>query len=364
MLKSAIISLALAVLISVCSGQGQITQNIDMATVLPANSVACRNNSTFLTTDNSWWRTYDPIAEGVFQNFEITGITFGVEAAISGNGLGQALEIRIYRDPTAPALTPIGDLTLLYSERLIIHDTQLAVINHVFPCPVFFDVTTGDCLVVEFFAPDGQSAGNQFFIGSNSGGETDQNYLSSPVGCSITEPVPVNLLGAPSMHLLQILHWDLPGASGPQVTYPGTCEELAMFSGVNGALPTDGVGQATKTVMAGDNVELHSSSLLGKFVNEPFFILGTVVPNGTLVPDVTGPNFPGLYILPNNTFVVLGDSPIPGLVFQLPPEGAQFAFSWPGVLTGFSLVVQGVAVTSAAQNLIFASTNAHEFIGL
>lgn len=362
MFKSAIISLAL--LAVVCCGQGQITQNIDLATVLPSNSVACRNNSTFLTTDNSWWRSYDPVMEGVFQNFEITGVTFGVEAAISGDGRGQPLEIRLYRDPTAPALTPVGDLSLLYVERIIVPDTQLSIINHVFPCPVFFDVTSGDRLVVEFAAPDGQTAGNQFFIGSNSGGETDQNYLSSPVGCVINEPVPVTLLGAPSMHLIQIIHWDLPGASTPQVTYPGTCEELAMFSGVNGALPTDGVGEASKTVMAGDNVELSSQSLLGKFVNEPFFILGTVVSNGTMVPDVTGPNFPGLYIVPNNTFVVLGESPIPGLVFQLPPEGAQFAFAWPGVLSGFSLVVQGVSVTPAAANQIFASTNAHEFIGL
>lgn len=359
MFKTAIIVFVLA-----SAGMAQLTQNLDTSTVLASNTLACRNTATFLTTDNSWWRSYDLPTEGIFQNIELTGITFGVEAAFSGNGQGQPMEIRIYRDPTVPQITPVVDLQPIYVERLIIQDTQLAVITHTFVCPVFIDAASPDCLVVEFFAPDGQSAGNQFFIGSNSGGETEQNYLSSPSGCTIAEPVPVSLLGAPNMHLLQVLHWSLPGTTGPQITYPGTCEQLAMFSGVNGALPTDGVGHAAKNVFAGDQIDVNSSSILHAFDGAPFFVLGTVVTNGSIIPDITAPSFPGFYYIGGNTFVIIGDSPIPGLVFQLPPQGVQFGFSWPGQLTGFTLMIQGIAISQLAANHIFASTNGHELIGL
>ena len=70
-----------------------------------------------------------------------------------------------------------------------------------FTVPVTGAAPAGSVLVVEVFTPEGQTAGNSFFIGSNPDGETGPSYLAA-ADCGVTEPTPTAAIGFPDMHIV------------------------------------------------------------------------------------------------------------------------------------------------------------------
>ena len=46
------------------------------------------------------------------------------------------------------------------------------------------------------FTPEGQTAGNSFFIGSNAAGQTAPSYLAA-AACGVTEPTDTAAIGFP-----------------------------------------------------------------------------------------------------------------------------------------------------------------------
>ena len=58
-------------------------------------------------------------------------------------------------------------------------------------------------LVLEVFVPDGTTAGNIFFMGSNAAGQTAPGYIRAPAtGCDITQPVTLASISFPNVHLV------------------------------------------------------------------------------------------------------------------------------------------------------------------
>ena len=93
-------------------------------------------------------------------------------------------------------------------------DQSLTIIT----VPVAGTAPAGSNLVVEFFTPEGQTAGNSLFVGSNPDGQTAPTYLAA-VDCGVPEPTDTATLGFPGMHLVMNVTGDTDGG-------PAACDAL------------------------------------------------------------------------------------------------------------------------------------------
>jgi hypothetical protein len=102
---------------------------------------------------------------------------------------------------------------------------------------VAFDSTNQ--LVVEVFTPDGESAGNLFFIGSNTAAESAPSYLSAAV-CGVPTPTTTAGIGFPNMHVVMTVNGSCTGGGGCTLTCPAniTTGANTMQSGMFGATVT------------------------------------------------------------------------------------------------------------------------------
>jgi subtilisin family serine protease len=186
-------------------------------TIVQFNSASCNNGPPdFNHTDNSYWRAFDMNTFTSGQEYNVTSVSFGVEQATSGSGTGQPVTVNLYTNSGAPF--PGGTLTLLASTGSInVPDQALTV----FSVPLIATVPAGTSeLVMEVFTPDGQPAGNTFFIGSNALAETGPSYISA-ADCGITEPTPTGDIGFPDMHIVFNVNGSCPGGTPTPTPTPG-----------------------------------------------------------------------------------------------------------------------------------------------
>ena len=144
----------------------------------------------------------------------------------------------------------------------------------------------------------------------------------------------------------------------PPPSYPGSGEDLRLQTGVNGpAAPFD-----VSTAVAGDSLALRLDSPMATFNNAPPVIFAQVFLTGFAPVSPSG--FPSIHIDPfavPGPFLIFDGTAGSFAFFGLPSSGLEFFFpSLPPGLTGFSLMIQGLSVTSAAANHIFAVTDGHE----
>ena len=145
-----------------------------------SNSVSC--NSGGFHTDNSYYRRFDLPSFGIDGDFEVCNVTIGVEVANDGGGAGQPLTVNLYTWPTFPANTG----TLVGTADVTVQDQALSVLS----IPVTATLPAGSALVVEVFTPSGIADSNEFFIGTNTAGETAPSYIKA-ASCGINSPVTI-----------------------------------------------------------------------------------------------------------------------------------------------------------------------------
>lgn len=166
-------------------------------TITQFNSVSC--NAGGLHTDNSYWRSFNLASFGVTGPLDVISIDLGIEQALGAGG-SQPATVRYYTDTDANPGN--GGLTLIGTVPITVPDASLTVLN-------FLGGPTGvpasANLVVEVFTPDGQTAGNSFFIGSNNLGQTGPSYLSAP-DCGVTAPTSTAAIGFPGMHIVMTVN--------------------------------------------------------------------------------------------------------------------------------------------------------------
>jgi hypothetical protein len=197
-----------------------ITQSSSQA-ITPLNSVSCNNGIGH--TDNSYYRAFSLTSFGIVGAFDVQSVDIGIEEATSGGlipptaskhsigpnkgqgksksaprgGGTQPISVKLYTSSTAfPAGFP-GSLTLIGSVDTTVADQSGTVLN----IPVTGTAPAGSQLVVEIFTPDGEGAGNLFFIGSNSAAETGPSYLRA-ADCGVTTPTTTAAIGFPNMHIV------------------------------------------------------------------------------------------------------------------------------------------------------------------
>jgi hypothetical protein len=206
----------------VTAGSTTITQS-NSQEILSGNSISC--NDGIAHTDNHYLRIFDLPTFGINSDFAITNVSFGIELS-EPSGATQPLEVRLYTLNGAfqfANLTPIGSATAAVTNQ------SLTILD----VPVTGTAPVGSKLVVDIFTPNGQTAGNLFFIGSNGLGETGPSYLAA-ADCGAPEPVTVASLGFPEMMIVM----NVTGNVGGGLSGPATWLSEAPPTGT---VPSDGM---------------------------------------------------------------------------------------------------------------------------
>ena len=158
---------------------------------ITAGSISC--NAGGLHTDNSYYRVYDlaPLALG--GTFTVRKVVFGVEAA-TGAGGTQPIAVKLY---TLTGAFTLANMTLVGSQTFNVPNQSLSLFSAELLTPV--TVPANAKLVVEIFTPNGQAAGNSFFLGSNTLAQTAPSYIAA-AGCGITQPTDLTAIGFGARH--------------------------------------------------------------------------------------------------------------------------------------------------------------------
>lgn len=160
--------------------------------IVPANAVACVQNATGFTLENSYYRAFSLTAEGIAGPFETASVRFGVQDAVATDG-SQDVTVRLHRyTGTVGANLTVAAMTELASTVVAVPDQSSTFVT----APLVTTVPAGSTLVVEILSPDGTAAGDSFFIGSNQAGETGDGYVRGP-GCNLTNPTAFDTLALP-----------------------------------------------------------------------------------------------------------------------------------------------------------------------
>jgi hypothetical protein len=166
--------------------------------IAAGNSVACSPDSGLTTTENGYLRTFTLADFGIGGDFNVTSVSFGIEAIDPA----QTLTVNLYTlegDFIYANLTPIG------SADATIAPQELSIVS----VPVEGTAPAGSTLVVEVDAPDMSGTG-RLFIGSNDAGQSAPSYLRS-ASCGLVEPTDTADIGFPGMHIVMNVTGELGG---------------------------------------------------------------------------------------------------------------------------------------------------------
>ena len=140
-------------------------------------------------------------------------------------------------------------------------------------------------------------------------------------------------------------------------TYPGTNEDVRLSTGVNGALPTAGLGRDVKTAQPGQLLEFKVTSPNNTYTLKWYYLLGSIFATGA--PPV--PQLPFLDIWVDiNTYFIMSGALTPMGAPLIGPSGTSTFFVTPLGLTGVSVMTQAICISPIAGNGIFAASDAHE----
>jgi hypothetical protein len=353
--RSRILTSLVAVAAFAVAASAQVTtlsHSTNSTTVTAGNMVACGGGG--FTNANQWAREYVLGGFGIVNPMQIANVTFGVETVNGANGQ-TTITVNFYTDPvpTPGTISAFASLNFLGSESFNLPDRSTPhLITYALNTPI--NVSPADKIIVEISTPNQTNQGN-FYLGSNTAAETSPTFLRS-AACAITNHTTTTAIGFPNAHAILNIGLIAPGT--PHL-FPGTNEDLKMSSSVGPILNlSGGFGNESKTLNAGDLVSLSCTTPNGTFAGGELLLLAQGYFTGN--PPVGA--FPGIAINTFGGFVALGGAtPLGSLT--LPPFGFTASFGVPVFLggSGISFVMQYLVPTASAQNLIFASTDGHEF---
>lgn len=177
-----------------------ITQSTSL-TITTGNSVSC--NAGGLHTDNSYYRglTLSAFPALTLPQFVVQQVALGVEQA-SATAPPQPITVRIWNataNPISGAANPPGN-NMVSSEAVNVANQTLSLLAVPLTTQPLLLVAS-DVLAVEVFTPNGQTAGNSFFIGSNALGQSGPSYLKA-APCGVSTITDTAAIGFPGMHIV------------------------------------------------------------------------------------------------------------------------------------------------------------------
>lgn len=160
-------------------------------TVSEANTIACAQETTNYTSENSYYRTFELASFGVNGPLEVTSVDIGIESAVATLGGQQPATLYLHTLSGTPST---GNLTEIASIPVTVADQTLSVLN----VTTSATVPAGATLVVEFRVPDGTVDGNSLFVGSNTDGETGPTYIRAP-DCAVDDMITMAEIAYPDV---------------------------------------------------------------------------------------------------------------------------------------------------------------------
>lgn len=202
-------------------------QNTNTTTITATNSISC--NLSGIHRNNSFWRAFTPSAYGEIGTFTVSNVIIGIEEATAPSG-SQPITVNIYAN--TGGVFPAGTRTLIGTTNATVANGNLffqTVAVAVAPQLV----TTQ--LAVEVFTPDGTTAGNRLFIGSNALGQSAPSYISA-ADCGVANPTNLASIGFGNMHtLIGLIGNSVATAADSSVSGKASTAE---GNGIRGALVT------------------------------------------------------------------------------------------------------------------------------
>jgi subtilisin-like proprotein convertase family protein len=195
------------------------------------NSVSCNNGTGH--TDNSYFRSFALAAD-----INVCEVQFGIETATATSG-SQPVTVNLYSGVGAFPGTFPGAYTQIGTANVSVANQSATI----FPASVSGLATAGSNLVVEVFTPDGQTAGNLLFMGSNASGESAPSYLQA-AGCGVNTPTTTTAIGFPQMQIVMNV---VGNAGGPTLSVGTAQATLADQCSSN-------PGQANGVIEPGETV--------------------------------------------------------------------------------------------------------------
>jgi hypothetical protein len=131
------------------------------------------------------------------QQYNVTSVSFGVEAANAGPDQTQLVTVRLHRQTSGTF--PGGTRAQIATITVNVANQTLTVLS----VPLLATVPVGTTeLIMEVFTPDGRAPVNHSFsIGSNAAAQTGPSYISAAT-CDIPMPTDVSAIGFPNTHLV------------------------------------------------------------------------------------------------------------------------------------------------------------------
>jgi hypothetical protein len=173
------------------SPEAILSQSLDQT--LDLGTVACANSASGYTTENSWYRTYNPSDFGYSGNFEVQGVQFAhtyTENGAPGTALNAEIRAWTTDDPF-----PFGILTEVAFEALVFDVSTADVLtDYMFSTPVV--IAADSEVIIELFIESGETFLVDSRIYGNELGELSPSYLAS-ASCNITTPVTMADIGFP-----------------------------------------------------------------------------------------------------------------------------------------------------------------------
>jgi hypothetical protein len=227
-----------------CPNNQTITHSSSQA-ITSNNSVSC--NQVGLHTDNSYWRAFNLPSFGINGQFNVSSVQIGVEVANGASG-SQPITVRIHR--TTSGVFPTGTRALITSAGFSVPNSASGTVITV---PIAANVPAGSEMIVEIFTPNGQAAGNSFFIGSNASPETGPSYLSA-ADCGVPNPTPTANIGFPNMHIvMNVIGCEQIVCAGPNAPKGASC---AVIISAGATLVSESCTPANGAIDPGETVTL------------------------------------------------------------------------------------------------------------
>lgn len=180
-----------------------LTQNNSTAVV--ATAIGCRqtNPATDYTRENSYYRVFPLADHQITTSFHITQVTFQVERATSPAGNQPAtVKLGTYAGTIGATTLNTAQVTPLGTASIMIPNGATSVVTPIAMfSPSSITVPAGSNLIAEVLIPDGLTAQNVFFIGSNNGGETRPGYIRAP-DCGVANPSTYATISQPQVQIL------------------------------------------------------------------------------------------------------------------------------------------------------------------
>jgi hypothetical protein len=181
------------VISSACDFPVTLTQS-GSQTITSGISISCKYNVSGYHAENHYWRAFS-----LTKDFNVTQIEIGVQQAAASSG-SQPITVNVYENTGGNF--PAGVRTLKGTASTSVPNQSLTILS----VPVAANIASNTQMIIEILVPDGQTAMNSFYVGTNKDGETGTSYFSA-AACNISivpysnyngHPIVMNVIGCES----------------------------------------------------------------------------------------------------------------------------------------------------------------------